>query len=76
MVGDDAAHAATAWLSRDSFVPIHFPKSKSPNNSNTELDGQSCRDVTAVGKLDSGHLGANLIVQHPSANIPLQPNSL
>jgi hypothetical protein len=50
MVGDDAANAAFDWLSRDSFVPILFRQSKSPNNSNT--DEKTTREGVVCGIAD------------------------
>ncbi|OWU66192.1 MAG: hypothetical protein CBB60_000800 [Armatimonadetes bacterium Cent15-Ar3] len=44
MVGDAAANAAIAWLSRDSFVPILFLRSKPPNNINTD-EKMTCEGV-------------------------------
>jgi hypothetical protein len=44
MVGDDAANAVIALLSRDSFVPILFRRSKSPNNRNTD-EKMACEGV-------------------------------
>lgn len=41
MVGDAAANAAIAWLSRDSFVPILFLRSK-PLNEKLTCDGVVC----------------------------------
>ena len=94
MVGDAAANAVIAWLSRDSFVTNLLLRSKTLHEKMTceglvcgiadllvatlatttgdrELDGHAVRDVTAVGKLDSGQRGTNLKAQHPCANIPL-----
>lgn len=41
MVGDDAANAAIAWLSRDSFVPILFLRSK-PLHEKMACEGVVC----------------------------------
>ena len=41
MVGDDAANAAIAWLSRDSFVPILFRRSK-PTYGKMTCEGVVC----------------------------------
>ena len=41
MVGDDAANAAIAWLSRDSFVPILFLRSK-PLHEKMTCEGVVC----------------------------------
>ena len=83
MVGDAASNAAITWLSRDSFVPILFRRSKPLHEKMTregvvcgiadislatlattasygELDGHAFRDLTTVGKLDSGQRGTNL----------------
>jgi hypothetical protein len=44
MVGDAAANAVIAWLSRDSFVPIIIRRSNSPKNSNTD-EKMTCEGV-------------------------------
>ena len=44
MVGDAAANAAIAWLSRDSFVPILFRRSKSPKQL-TRRRKKTCEGV-------------------------------
>jgi hypothetical protein len=36
MAGDAASNASIAWLSKDSYVPIPFRRSKSPKNCNTD----------------------------------------
>ena len=41
MVGDAAAYAAIAWLSRDSFVPILFRRSK-PLHEKMTREGVGC----------------------------------
>jgi hypothetical protein len=41
MVGDDAANAVIAWLSRDSFVPILFLRSK-PLHEKMTREGVVC----------------------------------
>ena len=41
MVGDAAANAAIAWLSRDSFVPILFLRSK-PLHEKMTCEGVVC----------------------------------
>ena len=41
MVGDAAANAAIAWLSRDSFVPILFRRSK-PLHEKMTCEGVVC----------------------------------
>ncbi len=46
MVGDAAANAAIAWLSRDSFVPILFRRSK-PLHEKMTCEGVVCR-ITEV----------------------------
>ena len=44
MVGDAAANEAIAWLSRDSFVPIHFRRLK-------PVYGNTTRNVLVCGLL-------------------------
>jgi hypothetical protein len=41
MVGDAASNAAIAWLSRDSFVPILFRRSK-PLHEKMTCEGVVC----------------------------------